>query len=286
MKDTDEGLQINLFDAKPGAALYEYKQNLQKVTEQLLKFGLTSNQAKIYIYLGKYGPKTAPEVFKALQLPRTETYFILNVLESRGIVTAQLSSPTKYSALPLDQTLSTLVNTEKEKLETLEQQKKALIDLWDKVPSYVVETNETKSEKMQTIQGNESIHIKIKEMIKRAKEEVLIFCSEKDLSRFYHGDIIDILNESMLDFRIIVSPAQRFPEFLKGTNKKSIRLMPNNDSENQCYVIKDTDEVLIFLRNATHPSHNLFAVWADSKSFVDSMSTLFGYSWENAGVCH
>jgi len=282
----EERLQINVFDAEPGVALYEHRINLQKITEQLLKFGLTPNQAKIYIYLGKYGPKSAPDVFKALQLPRTETYFILNVLESRGIVTAECSSPTKYFALPLDQTLSTLVNTEKEKLDTLTQQKKDLIKLWDKVPSYVVETNETKSEKMQTIQGGEPILIKIKDMIKSAKEEVLIFCSEKDLSRFYHADIIDMLTDSLIDFRIIVSPAQRIPDFVKGINEKIIRLMPNNNSENQCFVVKDHDEVLIFLRNATHPSHNLFAVWADSKSFVDSMGTLFEYSWENAEVCH
>ncbi|MBI3640541.1 MAG: TrmB family transcriptional regulator [Thaumarchaeota archaeon] len=286
MKDIDDSIQINLFDAEPGMALYEHKFNLQKITEQLLKFGLTPNQAKIYTYLGKYGPKTAAEVFKALQLPRTETYFILNLMQGRGIVTAECSLPTKYSALPLEQTLSTLVNTEKEKLNTLTQQKRDMVQLWDKIPSFVIETNDTKSEKLQMVQGSELIHIKIKDMIKNAREEIVIFCSEKDLSRFYHADITNMLSDSLLDFKIIISPAQRFPTFLKGMDKKAIKVMANSDSENQCFVIKDNDESLVFLRNATHPSHNPFAVWADSKSLVESMHKLFEYSWENAEVCH
>ena len=286
MKDNDANLQINLFDAEPGTAPYEHKLNLQKITEQLLKFGLSPNQTKIYIYLGKYGPKTAPQVFKALQLPRTETYFILNALQGRGIVNAECSSPTKYSALPLEQTLSTLVNTEKAKLDTLTQQKSDLVQLWNQVPSYIIETDETKSEKLQMVQGSELIQIKIKNMIKSAREEILMFCSEKDLSRFYHADITDMLSDSLIDFKIIVSPAQRIPPFLNGINKKAIKLMPSINSENQCFVIKDHSEVIIFLRNAVHPSHNPFAVWADSRSFVDSMHMLFGYSWENAEICH
>jgi HTH-type transcriptional regulator, sugar sensing transcriptional regulator len=286
LKKGDEGIQVNVFEAEPGSAMYEHKMNLQRVTEELLKFGVTANQAKIYIYLGKYGPKTAPEVFRALQLPRTETYFILNTLQSRGIINAELSSPTRYSALPLGQALSTLVNAEKEKLDLLAQQKKELTKIWDNIPSYVIETNETKSEKLQMVQGTGLIHSKIKDMIRNAKEEVLIFGSEKDLSRFYHADIIDSLSESLLHVRIILSPAQRIPSFLSEVNKKIIKVMPDSPTDNQCFVIVDSKEILFFLRNATHASHNLFGLWADSKSLIDSMHSLFDYGWENAEVCH
>jgi sugar-specific transcriptional regulator TrmB len=286
LRKGDEGIQVNVFEAEPGSAMYEHKMNLQKVTEELLKFGVTANQAKIYIYLGKYGPKTAPEVFKALQLPRTETYFILNSLQSRGIINAELSSPTRYSAIPLGQALSTLVNAEKEKLDLLNQQKKELTELWDNIPSYVVETNETKSEKLQMVQGSGLILSKIKDMIKNAKEEILIFGSEKDLSRFYYADIIDSLSDSLLHVRIILSPARKISTFLKDVDKKIIKVMPDSPTDNQCFVIADRQEILFFLRNATHASHNLFGLWADSRSLIDSMHSLFDYGWDNAEVCH
>ena len=286
LKDGSEKMQINVFDAEPGSNLYSHKLNLQKITEELLKFGLSTNQAKIYIYLGKYGPKTAAEVYKSLELPRSETYFILNTLQNRGIIESELSSPTKYSALALDKALSTLVNAEKEKLDILAQQKKELTELWDVIPSYVVETNETKAEKLQMVQGSALIHNKIKSMIDDAKEEALIFCSEKDLSRFYHADILDSLSNSLLDVRIILSPAQRIPNFLGEIDKKIIRVMPTSTTDNQCFVIMDRKEVLFFLRNATHSSHNLFALWADSRSLIDSMHSLFDYRWDNSEVCH
>src|SRR5437660_12239721 len=189
----EERLQINVFDAEQGNALYEQKQLLQKMTQELLQFGFAPNQAKVYIYLGKYGAKTASEIYKALQLPRSETYFILNLLQNRGIVTAESSSPTKYFAIPLIQTLSLLINTEKEKLNTLTQKQDVLIKLWDTIPSYTVEKDVSKNEKLQTIQGVETIYSKMKNIIENARQEVLIFCSEKDLSGFYHAEILDML---------------------------------------------------------------------------------------------
>src|SRR5690242_20863803 len=77
--------------------MYEYTLQLERVKTELQKFGVSPNQAKVYIYLGKYGPKTAPEVFKALDLPRTETYYILNTLQNHGIITSALTSPDRKS---------------------------------------------------------------------------------------------------------------------------------------------------------------------------------------------
>ena len=284
MIEHGEGIQINVFDAEQGNALYEQKEKMQQMTQELLKFGFAQNQAKVYIFLGKYGPKTASEVFKALQLPRSETYFILNLLQNKGIVTTEFSSPTKYYALSLEQTLSLLINTEQEKLNILTQKQEELKRLWDAIPSYTVEKNVSKNEKLQTIQGVECIYSKVKNLIETAKEEILIFCSEKDLSGFYHADILDMLTNS-LKVKIIVSPAEKTPSFFDELNKKIIRLLPTSSTENQCYIIKDNDEVLLFLRNTIHPSNNLFAVWSDSKSLTDSMHALFTYSWSNAKVC-
>src|SRR5579862_7594643 len=87
MPRTDSEVQFGMFAPYDGSNLYEYKLKIERVREELTKFGLSSNQAKVYMYLGKYGPKSAPEVFRSLDLPRTETYYILNILQSRGIVT-------------------------------------------------------------------------------------------------------------------------------------------------------------------------------------------------------
>ncbi len=282
MRAESEKLEIGLFDAEPGSSLYEYRVRLEKIKEALLKFGLTPNQAKVYIYLGKYGSKTAPDVFKALNLPRTETYFILNTLERRGILTSELTSPTRYTALSIENMVLAIVNAEKEKLSILANQKNEVAEMWNDLPAFAVETNETKNDKVQMLQGSPQIHSKMIEMIKSAREQLLILCTEKDIYRFYHAEMIDILANYMIDFRIIISPAQTLPGFLSDLDKRHFRLMPRNNTENQCFVIKDNAEVLQFLRNANYSPYNAFSLWTDSKSMTDSMKMLFDFAWESA----
>ena len=274
--------QLSLFDSPPGTKLHEYKMSLERIENELLKYGLTHNQAKVFIYLGKYGSKTAPEVCNALNIHRTETYNILHTLQNKGIVTAEMVHPARFSAISMDKAILTMVNAEKERVKTLEKNEKEFVDVWDKIPSFMVETQETKFEKLQMLQGTNSIDTKIKEMISDAKEEFLILGSEKDISRFYHSDFIKSLNDSSLDFKLIISPAQKIPHFLEEVDKTRVKIMPNSKTENQCFIVKDSDEVIIFLRNANHPSRSVFAIWAESRSMIDSMRTLFDYSWENS----
>ena len=280
LMDRNDEIQTNVLDTSVGVT-QGHKEKTEKMTDELLQFGFAVNQAKIYIYLGKYGPKSASEIFNSLQLPRSETYFILNLLQSKGIVSAEFSSPTKYYAVPLEQTLSILVNIEKEKLNKLVQKQNDLIKLWDSIPSSTVEINKNKSEKLQMVQGVESVYTKIKNMIVNSKNGILIFCSEKDLAGFHHANITDMLPED-LNVKIIISPAEKIPRFLDIPDKKIVRCLPDSSTQNQCYIIKDNDEVLCFLRNTEENSNKIFAVWSDSKSLIDSMSTLFSYSWDNA----
>ena len=52
---TNETTQTSIFDSTPDTQMYEYKLSIEKVQVELLQYGLTSNQSKVFIYLGKYG---------------------------------------------------------------------------------------------------------------------------------------------------------------------------------------------------------------------------------------
>ena len=75
------------------------------------------------------------------------------------------------------------------------------------------------------------------------------------------------------------------PEFLTEINSDSIRAMSSN-SENKCFIVNDKKEVLIFMRNATHPTRQVFAWWSDSETLVDLMSSLFELSWEKGDALY
>ncbi|EIJ66331.1 sugar-specific transcriptional regulator TrmB [Candidatus Nitrosopumilus salaria BD31] len=271
--------QISLFDNESDTVMYKHKLTLEKIRDELINFGLTKSQAKVFIYLGKYGSKTASEIAKALQLPRTETYHLVNSLQSMGLVVAELSHPTKYTAMDMKEAVSTLVKQEQERIDTLANKEESLSEMWKEIPFFAVETDESKSEKMQLLHGSGPITNKIREMVDSSLEDFKIYGSISDLLRMYHSDVFDWVENSPTNLKMVVSPLNKTPEFLSEMDSKKIRAIPSN-SENKCFLVNDKKEVLIFMRNATHPTRQVFAWWSDSETLVDMMNSLFELSWE------
>ena len=80
-----EGPQQTIFDSMEESTLHNYKLSADELKQELVKFDLTANQSKVYIFLGKYGSKTAPEVCKALKIARTESYQLLASLQKKEL---------------------------------------------------------------------------------------------------------------------------------------------------------------------------------------------------------
>ena len=67
MKSTEQ-LITTVFDSEPNSRMHEYKIELEKICNELLNFGLTKNQAKVFIYLGKHVLKADLRSSKILKL--------------------------------------------------------------------------------------------------------------------------------------------------------------------------------------------------------------------------
>ncbi len=271
--------QINLFDNESDTAMYKHKLTLEKIRNELINFGLTKSQAKVFIYLGKYGSKTASEIAKALQLPRTETYHLVNSLQNVGLVMAELAHPTKYTAKEMKEAISTLVKQEQERIDSLATKEESLTEMWSQIPFFAVETDESKSEKMQLLHGTGPITNKIKEMISSSTDDFRIYGCVSDLIRMYHSEVFDWVDESPANLKMVVSPLTQMPEFLSEVYAHKIKTIPSS-AQNKCFIVNDAKEVLIFMRNSTHASRQIFAWWSDSETLVEMMSSLFDLSWE------
>jgi HTH-type transcriptional regulator, sugar sensing transcriptional regulator len=278
----ESGKSLNVMNSDSDSKLHEYKIGIEKITEGLTSFGLTKSQAKVYIYLGKYGSKTSPEVCRDLRLPRTETYHILNILTNYGIVETEFSHPTKFSAMPMEKAITLMLKSAQTKINMLEEKEQEIAKLWKQIPNFFTKSTESKNEKFQMLQGSSRIHCKMKNMIYDAKTNCKIFCGAKDLSRFYYSNLIDIFESLTVDKRLIISSDAKVPQIMQEMCISNIRNLPKNMGQNQCFLVKDEDELLIFLRNANYPNFKIFAFWTDSKSLIESMNLLFDFSWKNS----
>ncbi len=277
-----DGEQQTIFDTHLGSSLHNYKISADELKEELSKFDLTENQSKIYIFLGKYGSQTAPEVCKALKIARTETYQLLASLQKKGIVLATFGHPIKFSALKPSIAVKTLVNTEKERVKSLEKKEETIIKLWNSIPEFLKEKTDGVENRFQMLEGVNPINAKLNEMVSEADDEIIVLGSEKDYLRLYHSDFLDNFTNKKCKSKIITSCTEKTMYIFENIDKKQIRCMPSGLKDEICFIMKDGKEMMFFTKKDVQSQQDVSAMWTDSTALVYSMKLLFNFIWSSS----
>jgi len=278
----NQAAQESIFTDDQDASAYEYRESLEKVQLKLSSFGLTTNQCKVFIYLGKYGSRTAPDVSKVLKLPRTETYKLLAALQNKGVVSASFQHPIQFSAMPLTDAIHSLINTEKERIKKLESQKSELNKLWDNIPQFHKEVEKTDDDKFQILQGENQIHSKINDMIENSKKELVIIGNEKDFLKFYQANFLEPLDKSPVELKVLTNSSDKTLYVFDEMDKTNVKKLPTSIDENLCFVVKDNDEVLFYMKNSDSGKEKVTALWTNSSTMIYSKKLLFSTLWSKS----
>ena len=107
-----------------------YEKISNSVQEILEKLGLTKNESKVYTYLNKNGSTKAKIIAQNQNIPRTQTYHLLNELQNKGIVTMISGTPTKFKGIEFEKALDILINNEVKRIEELQLMRNELSELW------------------------------------------------------------------------------------------------------------------------------------------------------------
>jgi sugar-specific transcriptional regulator TrmB len=270
-----------IFDNDPDSISYEHKQAIDDLLVQFSKFGFSPNQSKVYIYLGKYGSKTAPEVCRALRIPRTETYQLLATLQNRGVVSATFQHPIKFSALSLERTIKSMVDIEKDRIINLETKKDEISKIWYSIPTFHNEPDVPKDDKFQILQGRNQIFGKIKNMIINAKNEFLLTGNEQELLKFHHANFLEPLDKSDIKLKVLTNSSERTLYVFDDMDRKKVKKIPSSANNPYCFVIKDSEEIIIFMKNSKS-DNNITALWTNSEAMIYSNKLLFNLLWSKS----
>lgn len=267
-----------IFENDPDSISYEHKQAVDDLQSQFLKFGITANQSKIYIYLGKYGSKTAPEVCNALRLPRTETYHLLSSLQNKGVITATFQHPIRFSALSLEKAIKSLIDAEREKVRHLEYKQIEISKIWETIPNFHNEPMRNKEDKFQILQGENQIFGKINNMIINTKKEFQVIGTEDNFLKFYHANFLEPLDKSEVKLKILTTSSDRTLYVFDDIDRTKVKRIPNTTNSQCCFLIKDGEEAIIFMKHSKHDKETT-AMWTDSESMIYSKKLLFNLLW-------
>jgi len=260
--------------------MFQADNPIHELNRMLIRYDLTPNQAKVYLFLSKIGVKTASEVSKSLNIPRTETYHLLSTLQQKGIIFSIFGKPTKFNAVGIEKSLEILINNEKNRISELDTGKTNIVRLWNTIPNYVENKNEDQNNKFQSLQGRNSILVKLEQMIKESKENILVLGTEMDFKKFYFTEFAELLNKTKSNLKILIDQSQDMPHIFEDIESKKIKKIDDKNREEFCFIIKDDSEVIFFISN--NNVKEMLAVWTDSKTFVITLRSLFSLLWKKS----
>ena len=260
--------------------MFQIENPINQLSQMLIRYDLTPNQAKVYLFLSKIGIKTASEISKALTIPRTETYHLLSTLQQKGIIFSIFGKPSKFNAVGIEESIEILVNNEKKRIDELQAGKESLIKLWNILPKYGENKGESQDNKFQSLQGRNSILVKLEQMVKESKENILVLGTEADFKKFYFTEFSVLLNKTKSDLKILVDESNDMPHIFENVPSKKIKKIEDKNREDFCFIIKDNNEVIFFISN--REVKDMLAVWTDSKAFVTTLRSLFSLMWKKS----
>jgi sugar-specific transcriptional regulator TrmB len=254
-------------------------------TQTLVKLGLTTLEARIYLALCKYGCLTTKALSRLANTAQPDTYRVLAMLQKKGLVEKRIAKPAKFKAVPTDTSLTFLLKKKKNEYDDLKENTRLLI-------REVKEKNAHQPEIIKNhfalIPQNETVIKRIKEAIDNAKKNIDIFLSWK---RFSIG-MTSTFSESAqrawdrgVNFRIVVeSPRDAAGlKLVQGFCGKSpfcnLRFLPTFPKT--VLGIYDKKEVFIIV----DPSKGLLdspALWSNNQSLISVAQNYFEMLWLNA----
>ena len=267
----------------------EAARSLSIIEEALMKFGLSKNETKVYLFLARVGEKKASEISEALSLHRTETYRILRDLEKRGLVSSVFEKPLKFIATPFERAIDILIETKKMKLKMLEQKKEKLLDAWLSIPRPEFEIE--KKEVFQILEGDEQINLKADEILDRTEEEICLFLTEDDVSRFYHSGFLDRLERASkkgILVKLIAVDGPKSSFFMEKMKFGGVKYRLIETDDIPFLMISDREELLFLLKrngNKTFEERRrkakATALWTNYEVLTRTLYRLFSELWNS-----
>jgi len=251
----------------------ENSPDFKRICDALMKFGLSKNEARVFIYLAKYGEQKAHKISRALSLHRTETYKILKRLEEKSLAYRILDKPIKFAVIPINKALDNLVQEEKQRILRLEEEKEKILESWESI-LVPIKDPEALGEFIQVLKGKNQIYIKASEVMENAEKEILIVASNENLLQLFYSGVLDSLPEKAkkIKVEVITDSSLRSIYIIK-----KLRLKANTfyvDSDDLPSFILSEKSLLLFF-DSGNGKNGRRALWTNQKDMIDALRVSF-----------
>jgi sugar-specific transcriptional regulator TrmB len=141
--------------------------NQDEAIELLQQLGLKEYEAKTFVALSRVPRATAKEISSISEVPRTRVYDATRVLETKGLIETQHSSPQQFRAVPVEEAVGTLRREYDSRTDTLRETLQGL------EPAQFDEDPESTHE-VWSLAGDETISERTRRLTEEADRELVL----------------------------------------------------------------------------------------------------------------
>jgi sugar-specific transcriptional regulator TrmB len=96
----------------------------------LMDLGLSNTDAEVYIFLATKAPQNAKDIANALKMKNQQLYPCLRNLQNKGIINCTGERPKLFSAVPIEEALSSFISANLEEAQQMEENRKKILSFW------------------------------------------------------------------------------------------------------------------------------------------------------------
>ncbi|MBS7625309.1 MAG: helix-turn-helix domain-containing protein [Candidatus Bathyarchaeia archaeon] len=259
---------------------------MEEILSMLQTYGLTKTQAQIFIYLTKVGASSIRDLSKALKTNRMKIYRNLKRMENLGLISVLPGRPMRFSAVPANIALSTLLSAAKSRILEMESKYAKVLEALSKISSqqqeYVVET------KFRIHSGRRNIYAIIMQMLENCEREVCLLTTPSDLiclSLYGFDEKLRKMRARGVKVNILTNMVdEKTAELLEDYTKYA--LIKHSDILLKTrLLIVDNKSVFTSLTvddSMSLDSESESGFWTDSPHYIYSVKAFFDMVWRNA----
>jgi sugar-specific transcriptional regulator TrmB len=265
--------------------------NEEKISFDILsEFGLTENQAKVFIATARLGNPTVSEIAEKSEVRREEVYRLLPELEKMGLIERLLGKPLRLKTPNLGSAITSLVKIEREKAkDRITELSNKSNELLQYLGHSSVEPSSDKEvvSDFSLIQEKELIRVGLYDMINNASSQLDILFSRTDLIWLLstEGEVLQKAADSGVKIRIMSEPPSdrdRLPKILRRRFSDETQVpMKYILNPTAFYFIMDRSQ-LMFVTSGVHHLPSASCLWTNNESFVRMASNNFENRWHES----
>jgi sugar-specific transcriptional regulator TrmB len=226
----------------------------ERAIELLQQLGLKEYESKAYVALSRLPQGTAKQISEVSEIPRTRVYDAVRVLETKGLVEIQHSSPQQFRAVSIDEAAETLRDTYESRVETLR-------DALQQVEPVDTDRDTEVTHEVWALSGRSAIQSRNHQLIDEAEEEVVLVVGHapgfteklrERLQSAQHRGVSLVIGTAAEDLQTEVQ--RTFPDaevFVSGLEWLSGTAVTDDDTQISRLLLVDRSTILVSTYNDT-----------------------------------